>query len=972
MVSVALMATPSTQAVDLRNILNGYSLTSWGLNDGLPSSEVLAIAQDVDGFLWLGTDTGLVRFDGTRFLRWPGAPTPRSVRSIVVMPGGDVWTGLGEDGGVLRYSRTGPGQLRFEREYGKGDGLTAGAVRSLVVDRDGTIWAGHLGGLFRFSDGRWSKWTAAGLDHAEVHALVVDAHERLLVGTSRGMLVSNSSAHDAFAFDEAGPERPDPVLGISVDPSGAIWRTDGRHGFKAGVGGRGPVTGTEIGRGQRLLHDSAGYLWVGTGGQGLWRVTKAQTGRLTVEQSTVTTGLLGNGVTSILEDREGNIWVGTLDGLNRFTRYIATPIQGLGLVSGIEVSPHGIWVMTAESLALIDPAGASLAAITKYRGEVTAMHADEHGRLWMSTGTRLWRFDEDGRLRGPLPAGGLGAIHLIASDRRGGLWLYDVQRGLQRLVDGQLVSAPLPDEVRHAQLAWMDTRHDGTLWLATADERLVSVNTDGEAAVYDRDDGLDAGIVRTMLVDDEGTLWLGATQGLVRFQDGRFSTIQDIHGHAMESMTGVIVDGGQVWAGLRSGILRVPREDLHRRMALEDAAVPLVHINKGDGLAGNPRWYGHRGVVRDRHGRLWMVTSRGLSVVDPANIAAAKPVEANVDTVVVDGHPLSEGISELPAGTRRLDVQFAARALTSPSAIRFRYRLDGFDTEWVEAGPRRHASYTNLPPGAYRFNLMATNTDGTWPAQPTLWTFSVQPMFYQTRTFLALTVLATLGIVALVWRLHLKRVRNEMSILLAERARLAREIHDTLLQGLFGVALRCDAIAAEAEATSPQIQSHLLDLRRGVEQYVREARQSILGLRSPTLDSLGLANALRTTGERLTAGTQMTFAFEVVGRARRCPAVAEEHLLRIGQEAITNAVRHARAATVGATLRYSSDGIQLQVSDSGQGFDVGTACGNNGLGLENIRERAAAAGGIVQIHSQAGRGTHVEVKVPYEPASASA
>ena len=175
MVSVALMATPSTQAVDLRNILNGYSLTSWGLNDGLPSSEVLAIAQDVDGFLWLGTDTGLVRFDGTRFLRWAGAPTPRSVRSIVVMPGGDVWTGLGEDGGVLRYSRTGPGQLRLEREYGRGDGLTAGAVRSLVVDRDRTIWAGHLGGLFRFSDGRWSKWTAAGL-------IIVTSEEAGIIG----------------------------------------------------------------------------------------------------------------------------------------------------------------------------------------------------------------------------------------------------------------------------------------------------------------------------------------------------------------------------------------------------------------------------------------------------------------------------------------------------------------------------------------------------------------------------------------------------------------------------------------------------------------------------------------------------------------------------------------------------------------------------------------------------------------------
>jgi signal transduction histidine kinase len=459
----------------------------------------------------------------------------------------------------------------------------------------------------------------------------------------------------------------------------------------------------------------------------------------------------------------------------------------------------------------------------------------------------------------------------------------------------------------------------------------------------------------------------------VRFDDGVFSTVPDIHGHPMEMITGLVVDGaGQAWTGLRSGLLRVPREDLRRRMTATEAVVPLVHISKTDGLAGSPRWYGHRGIVRDARGRVWMVTSRGLSVVDPANVAEARPVEASVDTVVVDGHTLPEGTAELPAGTRRLDVQFGARSLTSPSTTRFRYRLDGFDTEWTEAGPRRHASYTNLEPGNYRFNVMATNTDGTWPAKASLWTFTVHPMFYQTRTFLALTVLAILGVVALVWRLHLKRVRNEMSILLAERARLAREIHDTLLQGLFGVALRCDAIAAEAGATAPHIQSQMLDLRRGVEQYVREARQSILGLRSPALDRLGLAEALRDTGERLTAGTQTTFAFEVVGRAHRCPAVAEEHLLRIGQEAITNAVRHARADTVGAVLRYTSDEIQLRVSDSGQGFDVVAASRTSGLGLENIRERAAAAGGVVHIRSRAGHGTHIDVTVPYEPATAGA
>lgn len=972
-VFVALMAAPSTQAVDLRNVLNGYSLTSWGLNDGLPSSEVLAIAQDQDGFLWLGTDTGLVRFDGTRFLRWSGATTPRSIRALLITPSGELWAGLGEDGGVLRYVRDGAGRLRLEREYGLGEGLAAGAVRSLAIDCEGTVWAGHLGGLFRFSADRWTRWTARGLEKVEVHALLVDATGRLLVGTPHGVLVSRPPDHEIFELDAGGVTRRDPVLSISVDENGGIWRTDGRHGFQGRIAGRGRVSAADIGRGQRLVHDSAGYLWVGTGGQGLWRVKRDPRGTVTVEHSTVTTGLLGNGVTSIFEDRDGNIWVGTLDGLNRFTRYIATPIQGLGLVSGVEVSPHGIWVLTAESLVVIDPATASHTAITKYRGEVIAIHADEQGHLWMSTGEGLWRFDQAGRLEGPFPAGGLDAIHLIASDRRGGLWLYDVQRGLHRLAGGSLAGAALPDDIRRTALAWMETARDGRLWLATADGRLVSIGVDGRLVVYDREDGLDAGMVRAILVDDEGTLWLGAAKALVRFQNGRFAAVPDIQGHAMESMTGLIVDGaGQTWAGLRSGLLRVPHEDLHRRMTATDAVVPLIHISKADGLAGSPRWYGHRGIVRDAWSRLWMVTSRGLSVVDPANVAEPKPVEASVDSVVVDGHTQSEGIAELPAGTRRLDVQFGARSLTSPSATRFRYRLDGFDTEWVEAGPRRHASYTNLEPGDYRFNVMATNTDGTWPAQASLWTFTVQPMFYQTRTFLVLTVLAILGVVALVWRLHLTRVRNEMCILLTERARLAREIHDTLLQGLFGVALRCDAIAAEAGSTAPHLQSQMLDLRRGVEQYVREARQSILGLRSPALDRLGLAEALRTTGERLTAGTPMTFAFEVVGRARRCPAFAEEHLLRIGQEAITNAVRHARAGTVGAVLRYTSDEIQLQVSDSGQGFDVVAAGRTSGLGLENIRERAAAAGGVVRIHSQAGQGTHIDVTVPYEPATAGA
>jgi signal transduction histidine kinase len=519
----------------------------------------------------------------------------------------------------------------------------------------------------------------------------------------------------------------------------------------------------------------------------------------------------------------------------------------------------------------------------------------------------------------------------------------------------------------------MDTTAAGVLWAGTTDGHLIAIEPDGRTRDYKASDGLNGGVVRAWHLDDDGSLWLAGVGGLTLFKDGVFYTSRHTHGNALELLTAIIGDAdGRIWIAMRSGLLRVMPSDLREHMQVPVRQVPLAFLNKGDGLAGNPRWYGHRGAILDEHERLWFVTSRGLSIVDPRAIGAPTPVEARVDSVVVDGQVVTQlADARLAPGTRRLDIQFAALALTTPANLRFRYRLDGFDRDWVDAGAQRSALYTNLEPGPYTFHVMATNTDGTWPEHAASWTFAAEPMFYQTVWFRVVCLSTVVGLLAITWRLHLRRVRAEMAILLAERARVAREIHDTLLQGLFGVALRCDAIAAEVHANAPQVSSQLLDMRRGVEQYVREARQSILGLRSPVLQDLGLATALKTTGEQLAAGSHVRFEFASAGRCRASDAYTEEQLLRIGQEAIVNAVRHAHATAVRAELRYRADDIVLVVADDGKGLSVDSIQGD-GLGLASMRDRARATGGRVEINSQAGHGTRIEVTVPYGPSDAAA
>jgi signal transduction histidine kinase len=316
------------------------------------------------------------------------------------------------------------------------------------------------------------------------------------------------------------------------------------------------------------------------------------------------------------------------------------------------------------------------------------------------------------------------------------------------------------------------------------------------------------------------------------------------------------------------------------------------------------------------------------------------------------------------ASTLRID--YTALSFSAPTKVRFRYRLEGFDTQWVDAGTRRQAFYTNLPPRPYRFQVTAIN-DGIESERSAIWDFSIQPRFYQTGWFYGACVVTMMLTAGGLWRLRSNQIQRRFALVLAERARIAREIHDTLLQSLVGVAIQCESIARQVDSAPQAAGACLTQLRKQVEFFIRETRQSIWDLRSPTLLATDLSQALAQTGERATSDARIGFGFSVIGTPRRCPAKVEEHLLRIGQEATSNAARHACATKLTMQVRYCDDSVTLRVMDDGCGFEVGSAQADGHWGISMMKERAHLVGGSVRIVSSPGVGTEVEVVVPLPP-----
>jgi signal transduction histidine kinase/ligand-binding sensor domain-containing protein len=953
----------SAEASDLDGLLSGYSLTSWSDDAGRPLGSVYAIAQDPDGYLWIGADAGLLRFDGWRFTPWESlseAPIPAAaVRSLALGRDNGLLIGLANPAGVA-LMRDG----KLERYDAGLEGLEA--VTELAEDRRGGMWAIADRVLYRWETDRWRRVTLPWKTReGQVLYPLVTRGGELVVGTRWGVF---EHAADTNTFRMVSDAH---VWGLSEDATGRIWTTDIVAGFRQ-LGEGAPPRHTLEGAGYRLMHDRQGSLWVATFGDGLWRVVRD--GRsFAIERAALRTGLSSDSVQSIMEDRDGNVWVGTTVGLHRLTKRTLTPLEEVGFVLTVQPLANGrVIAGTTNGLVRLDQVGGRWrqTRLGSAMPDIRSIYQDPRGTLWVGATDGLWQY-AGGRLTHlSLPSRSDMLVLSISPDTRGGLYLSDRQ-WLYRWDGSALVPFVAPPESGLTTITFARGDRRGRVWLDFGGKGLGLIDANGAFRLLGTNEGFDPLVRRAyqaLYEDDAGVVWLGASDGLIRFADGRASAIGRAQGLPGDRVWAVVDDlQGRLWLSMDRGLVRLARNEIEKAIADRSHRMQYQLYEPLDGLAGAP--IGILGSVREPTGRLWFVRGGGVTLVDPAELRerVAGPPPVRIEEAVVNDQRVDpvRDVS-FPAGTRRLQVSYTALTLATSSRIRFRYKLEGFDTEWVEAGTRRTAFYTNLSPRSYRFRVEALAEDGTRDTSAAAWSFSVQPAMYQTTWFQILSLGAIVLSIWVAWRFRMRLMHNQFSLVLAERARLSREIHDTLLQSLVGVALQFDHIAEKLGPSSVGARDHLVRVRRQVEAYIRDARESIWDLRSPVLETRDLAAALRDFGRNAVANETVRFTSAVSGNDRDRSPKLENQLLRIGQEAITNAIRHARAKRIHLEIAFSGTSVTLRVSDDGCGFDGEQWMTDTSrhYGLTTMRERAEELGGTLTISTQVGRGTTVEAAIP--------
>ncbi len=875
---LALKAWP-LHALDPEKPLTNFQRQSWQTESGLPQNTVHAIVQTHDGYLWLATEGGLVRFDGLKFTVFDSQNTPairsNNIRALCEDSRHALWIGTADGLTVLETG----GTSLFTREQG----LPSNSIWSVYEDGAGQLWVVTASGVAEYRNGRFELRETKETLESSTGATLQDQQGALWTANRGVQRIVKGKVETLPATD---PLSTDLILCMFEDSEGDMWFGTESNGVTVLRDPKITTYTTKEGLTDDLVRcvyqDRQGALWFGTNGG----LTKMAAGRMSA--FTVDDGLSSNLVFALGETATGDLLVGTQDGLN---------VLHNGKVS---------LLTTADGLA---------------DDLVRSLYTDPDGAVWIGTrrGLTVWK---DGRFRTYTTADGLASdfVGALTRAKDGALWIGTL-RGLSRLKDGRFQTFTGPD-------------------------------------------GSAGNVITALHEDAAGILWVGTEDGgLNRMQDGRLIRYPANLG-LPSSIYAIVEDGSFLWLTSKTGLYRVAKAALQSR---DHGALSIAQYGTADGMRVNEcSEGGHPSAWRAQDGALWFATLHGVSTIaSRAALTNGQAPPVVIESIAVDDQTLNlASQKDIPPGHARLSFEYTGISLASPQRVRFRYRLEGFDRAWVEAGTRRTAYYTSLPPREYRFLVTARANDGVWNGEAAAVTFRLLPRFYQTFWFYLLLAAALALSVYAFYRYRVRQVETQFNAVLAERNRIAREIHDTLAQGFVAVSLQLELLGRKLDNAPDGVKDLIRQTRELVQSSLNEARRSIWQLRSEGSEANDFRARLSKMASEMTQRSGLKVQFQVLGTYRALPENIEAELLKIGQEAVTNVVRHAQANAVKIDLAYDRKKVRMTIADDGRGFEgAANSSGPEGhFGLRGMRERAAQIGAQLNVKSRPGEGTEIDIE----------
>jgi signal transduction histidine kinase/ligand-binding sensor domain-containing protein len=948
---------------------------TWQTDDGLPRNTITAIAQTPDGYLWLGTPFGLIRFDGVSFTAMEdeshAAFTRARTRVLTVDRNGRLWIGSGT-AGAIRYDGRTFTQIDSQR------GLPHPTISAICEDLPGTVWLGLHEGMLAWvdeednvhpvslgegernnspvqlvRDRRGNLW----FSQRGLYGQIIDGKATNVVNTSGyvvlcasrdgGVWVSSGSTvtklpppeSQALPLSYNSPSRPNQAPILLEDRQGKLWMGCQEQGLFGLVGDRFEREFDTSHRIQALYEDQEANLWIGTEGGGLTRL------RPKFFQSIPLPTDSPQSVVSLCEDGAGNFWI-SAQGPSLFTRTVGGELTSVPSFTNIGttcVLPNpkgGVWVGTVD----------------------WGPYA-----LQVGTAERLgqWRQLQNRQIR---------ALHL---DSKGRLWLGCLPDGLFYLEGGKLVRADeTPAQTLPRQTIWAFAEdRQGRLWLGTIGGEIWCYDG-ARFTSFQQKDGLPGASIGALHFNVNGDLWVGTMGGgLGRLRDGRFVFADARHGLSDDVISGIVDDGmGWFWLSSDRGIVRVRKQDLEDFADGKQARLYSVHYGKDDGLANVECIGGFQpSSWRSRNGEIWFATSQGVVTVNPRAIPTNQPLPTLVlESIAVDDHEVAQRAGlKIPYGYRRLNFKYTAPSFAAPEQVRFRHRLAGFDPEWVEADTTRVAKYPRLAPGRYVLHLTASNADGAWNETALAFPFEVTPAYWQTAWFRVTAWLTFGALVAILVRYrYMQKMRRKLRRLEQaraveqERIRIARDIHDDLGARLTQMALLSEMTAHEL-GTQQKASERLTKIADGSRQAIRSLEEIVWAV-NPRRDALPhLVDYLSHYANEFFRATPIRCRQDLPLILPEIPIPAElrHHLFLACKEALNNVQKHAQATEVWLRVRLAEGELEVVIEDNGKGI-VDLNHPANGNGLVNLRTRLAQLNGRCEVHSEPGRGTSVRFLIP--------